>query len=48
MKKGWYKNSPLKQLIDDAKEWATQMGYEGQQHRDEVSKVVIAGMEYIS
>jgi len=45
MKKGWYKNSKLKLTIEQAKEWATQMGYQGEAHRDEVAKLVISSLE---
>jgi len=44
MEKGWYMQSPMKLLIEGAKEWATQMGYTGERHRDEVSKLVQASM----
>lgn len=30
------------EIVRKAKEWATQMGYEGAQHRDEVRKIVEA------
>jgi hypothetical protein len=43
--KGWYKESRLKMLIEQAKVWATQMGHEGDIHRDEVAKLVIAGIK---
>lgn len=32
-------------IVKKAKEWATQMGYEGAQHKDEVRKYVDAELQ---
>jgi len=32
-------------IVKKARTWATQMGYEGEQHRDEVKKYVDAELE---
>jgi hypothetical protein len=48
MKKGWYKKSPMKKLIEKTKVWATQMGYEGERHRDVVARVVLAELQDIN
>jgi hypothetical protein len=44
MEKGWYTNSTLKLQIEQAKIWATQMGYLGEEHRDQVSALVKASL----
>lgn len=45
MNKGWYKESPFKLIVEQAKIWATEMGYEGEKHRTQVQKYVVASLE---
>lgn len=45
MKKGWYKNSVLSLQIRQAKIWADTYGYTGDEKREQVRLLVMAGLE---
>ena len=45
MEKHWYKKSRLKLIIEQAKIFATKMGYTGEEHRNEVRKLVDASLK---
>ena len=40
MQKGWYKKSMLRLIVLGAKEFATQEGFTGEAHREEVKRLV--------
>ena len=46
MKKGWYKETPISLMIKSAKIWASEMGFTGEEHRDEVRRLVLLSLEH--